>query len=624
MIKKRICKFCGKEFETEYCNKFCSTECLNLATKVKYKKEEKIKFCPVCNKQFTVTGLSKKIVCSKDCAKIYEKQRKTNNLPETGIRICIHCGKEYDYIHGQENWKNPDKSKNQTNRCSIRADKFCCFECGVQHRIENIAKTCIPKYGVKNGGGSIESIKKGQRIKAQHQQENPNYKQEIRNKTKQTNLQKYGVENPLSLKEIQEKKKRNNLKKYGVISPSQLQKVKDKVKNTIEKHKQIDPEYLSKITTKIKNTNIKKFGTDSYAKTKEFKNFIKNIWKNKTEEEILEIINRTKQTKLERYGNPTYHGIEKINWENVVKKGFETKKKNGTLKTSKAEKEIQEFIESFGLKTEKYIVGNNHEIKRFEIDIYIPEKKIGIEYNGIYYHSKNGKNTKSSIKYHYNKSKNALLNGIELIHIWEDQWMNQKDLIKSILCARLGVLNTNDKIYARQCVIHEISKQEYKNFCNINHIQGYKAASVRLGLYYNEKLVQIASFNKVRNTGKASSQNSKYEYEWVRGCPASNNVVIGGTSKLFKYFIKNYNPQSILCYADWNLFNGKGYKECGFEFVSYTGPDKFYVTNTVPQIRINRNPYKYHEFKSLVQQNKLYECYGAGSLKFEWRNSKND
>ena len=136
-----------------------------------------------------------------------------------------------------------------------------------------------------------------------------------------------------------------------MISPSQLQEVKDKVKNTIEKHKQIDKEYLSKITTKIKNTNIKKFGTDSYAKTQEFKNFIKNVWKNKTEEEILEIINRTKQTKLERYGNPTYHGIEKINWENVVKKGFETKKKNGTLKTSKAEKEIQEFIENFGLKT---------------------------------------------------------------------------------------------------------------------------------------------------------------------------------------------------------------------------------------------------------------------------------
>ena len=109
--------------------------------------------------------------------------------------------------------------------------------------------------------------------------------------------------------------------------------------------------------------------------------------------------------------------------------------------------------------------------------------------------------------------------------------MNQKDLIKSILCARLGVLNTNDKIYARQCVIHEISKQEYKNFCNLNHIQGYKAASVRLGLYYNEKLVQIASFNKVRNTGKASSQNSKYEY-----------VFKGNDFQLKNYFCK-YGPE---------------------------------------------------------------------------------
>ena len=145
-----------------------------------------------------------------------------------------------------------------------------------------------------------------------------------------------------------------------------------------------------------------------------------------------------------------------------------------------------------------------------------------------------------------------------------------------------------------------------------------------MGLFYNDELVQIASFSKTHNIGKAKSQNSKYEYEWVRGCPASNNIVIGGTSKLFKHFIRKYNPQSVLCYADWNLFDGKGYKECGFNFVGYTGPDKFYViANSKPLVRINRNPYRYSEFKELVKKNKLLECYGAGSLKFEWKSSTN-
>ena len=117
--------------------------------------------------------------------------------------------------------------------------------------------------------------------------------------------------------------------------------------------------------------------------------------------------------------------------------------------------------------------------------------------------------------------------------------------------------------------------------------------------------------------GKAVKTNKKYDYEWVRGCPASNNVIIGGTSKLFKYFIKNYNPTSVLCYADWNLFNGNGYKQCGFIFDGYTGPDKFYI-QAKPILRINRNPYMYKEFKKLVLQKKLWVCYGAGSLRFIW------
>ena len=166
--------------------------------------------------------------------------------------------------------------------------------------------------------------------------------------------------------------------------------------------------------------------------------------------------------------------------------------------------------------------------------------------------------------------------------------------------------------------MRELSVKEYKEFCELNHIQGYKKASIKLGLFYNNELVQIASFGKVNNRGKATIINKEYDYEWVRGCPASLNYVIGGTSKLFKYFVKHYNPKTVLCYADWNLFNGKGYRECGFELDGYTGPDKFYVTADHHYTRINRNPYRYQELKSLAIQKKLWTCYGAGSLRFVW------
>lgn len=294
------------------------------------------------------------------------------------------------------------------------------------------------------------------------------------------------------------------------------------------------------------------------------------------------------------------------------KKTIESRKRNGTLFVSKFEKEVKEFVESLGFETTKYVFGYGEE--RFEIDILIADKNVGIECNGCYYHSQNGVN-KYPKSYHFNKKKKSIELGIDLIYVWEDQWLYKQDVIKDILKARLGVY-TKERIYARKCSIKEIDSKTYKNFCENNHIQGYRFAQVKLGLFYNEDLVQIASFNKVRNIGK---QNAIQEWEWVRGCPASKNVVVGGTSKLFNHFIKSYNPMSVLCYADWNLFNGDGYKQCGFVFSGYTGPDLFYIMNSSMK-RISRNPYKHKEYKLLVENGKLFKCYGAGSLRFIWNN----
>lgn len=253
-------------------------------------------------------------------------------------------------------------------------------------------------------------------------------------------------------------------------------------------------------------------------------------------------------------------------WANRYLKSFQTKSENGTLYGSKGENEIREFVESLGFVTEKYIIGKG--INRFELDIYVSQKKIAIEYNGVYYHATNGTN-KRARNYHFNKNTVAYENGIELIQVWEDQWKNQKDIIKDIIAARLGIIQ-GEKIYARKCEIKEVSTSDYRDFCMKYHVQGYRSASIKLGLYYKDKLVQISSFNKAR-TYQISS-NQQYEWEWVRGCISSNNKVIGGTSKLFKYFIETYKPNNILCYSDWNLFSGKGYEESGFTFAGFTGP----------------------------------------------------
>lgn len=289
-----------------------------------------------------------------------------------------------------------------------------------------------------------------------------------------------------------------------------------------------------------------------------------------------------------------------------------TKEQNGTLYSSKGENELREFIESLGFKTSKYVIGKG--CNRFEIDIYVEEKKVGIEFNGIYYHALNGINRRSR-NYHFNKNVTAYENGIELIQVWEDQWNNQPEVIKDIVAARLGLIR-GEKIYARKCEIKEINTKDYREFCEKYHVQGYRSASVKLGLYYKNELVQIASFNKARTYSVAGKNN--YEWEWVRGCISSNNKVIGGTSKLLKHFIDTYKPNNILCFSDWNLFSGKGYEESGFQFEGFTGPDKFYITKTNKMIRINRSPYAYQQYKVMVKEGKLFECYGCGSKKFVW------
>lgn len=299
-------------------------------------------------------------------------------------------------------------------------------------------------------------------------------------------------------------------------------------------------------------------------------------------------------------------------WKERYLKAFQTKNENGTLFESKGEKEIKEYIESLGFKPGKYVIGKGD--KRFELDIYIAEKNIAIEYNGCYYHAVNGINHRSKA-YHFNKNVIAYSNGIELIQVWEDQWKNQREIIKDIIAARLGIIR-GEKIYARKCEIREVNTNDYRNFCNQYHIQGYRSASVKLGLYYENRLVQIASFNKARQYSIAGKND--YEWEWVRGCISSNNKVIGGTSKLFTYFIEQYKPNNILCFSDWNLFSGKGYEEAGFELEGYTGPDKFYITISSKMQRINRSPYAYQQYKQMVNEGKLFECYGCGSKKYVW------
>lgn len=140
-------------------------------------------------------------------------------------------------------------------------------------------------------------------------------------------------------------------------------------------------------------------------------------------------------------------------------------------------------------------------------------------------------------------------------------------------------------------------------------MQGHRNAQVTYGLFYKDQLVQLMSFSKTRY-----NQNLKNDNEWeiIRDCPGSNNIVVGGVSKLFKHLINDYKPTKVFSYCDFNKFDGKSYIALGMQFISYTGPNKWYVLskdNVVP-----RSPKLYSEFK------KYPIIWGSGSMKFEWTN----
>lgn len=227
------------------------------------------------------------------------------------------------------------------------------------------------------------------------------------------------------------------------------------------------------------------------------------------------------------------------------------------LKISTPEKEVRDFIQSLGFTTRKGKLSDGK-----EVDIVVEGTNIGIEFNGDYWHSEvAGKDS----KYHLNKTN--LFDG-KLIHIFHFMWNDKKDLLKSMLKHSLGV--TDRKIYARKTVVKKITAKEARPFLDRNHIQGFLAANKYLGLYYKDELVSIMTFNKSRFS-------KKYEYELGRYAVAIDTSVVGGASKLFKYFVNNFNPKSIVSYCHRFYSDGNLYKSLGMDLAGTTRPGYWYL-----------------------------------------------
>lgn len=282
---------------------------------------------------------------------------------------------------------------------------------------------------------------------------------------------------------------------------------------------------------------------------------------------------------------------------------------------SKIEKEIQNFlINSLG----EFVICNNRElIYPYELDMVIPDKNIAIEYCGLYWHSELlGKDR----TYHLKKLEKCNELGYKLITIFEDEWVSKSDIVKDRLCNLLGNREDTSVLYARACEIAVVPYTVAKTFCEENHLQGSAIDSIRLGLFYKNHLVSVMTFAKP-SLSKGYRDVVGDIFELSRFCSLKGYRVIGGASKLLKYFETNYECKELISYADRRWSDGNLYSALGFDFIGTTKPNYWYFKNNKKRVhrfslRKTKDDLKElteWEIRKSQKWNRIWDC---GNLKY--------
>jgi transposase len=283
---------------------------------------------------------------------------------------------------------------------------------------------------------------------------------------------------------------------------------------------------------------------------------------------------------------------------------------------SNEENELLDFIRS--IYPGEIQSSNRSVLNGKELDIYLPEFNLAIEYNELYSHCyKPHEKTESLIKgpnYHLSKTVSCEEQGIQLLHVFSDEWKLKGNIVRGMIRNKLGL---NEKVYARKCDIIEVGVHEKNTFLNENHIQGEDKSRIKLGLEYDGELVCLMTFTKSRF-------NSDYDWELSRFCSKLGYNVIGGFSRLLKYFRSQW-PGSIVSYADRRYSMGNVYVVNGFKLIRINSPGYYYVDGNYNK-RYNRLGFQKkligavgkteYERARELGFNKIYDCgtlaYGLG------------
>lgn len=450
-------------------------------------------------------------------------------------------------------------------------------------------------------------------------------------KGKETYFKKTGYKNSMQNPECLKKRKEKCLETHGVDHPSQIKETRDKARETvIDKFGSYQNLYEEKQLPGI----IKKYGSvenfnkitvESRSKSRSRTDFNKLV--QKLNDQGFEVLNKDNSytlnfsLKCKKCGTEFELSRETVNRR--IRKNIRFCPKcdcKNLVYRSDLERSVFDTVKEFYSGT----ILTNKYLNKLECDIVIPDKKIAIEVNGLYWHSELFKDS----NYHQEKKKLIEETGYNLIQIWEDDWADpiKQPIIISRLKSKLGCA---ERIYARKCKVVQYKKKDIKTiirpFLNQNHLAGFVGGSDYWGLTYNGELIELIELGKSR---KFISGNTD-EVELLRLCTKNGFEIVGGFSKLISHILKETNYEKIMSYSDldWCPINGDSYQKAGFKAVTVTAPNYWWVDKRSHSIiRENRLKFtKQNLVKEGADPNKTeieimhdrnyIRVYGSGNLK---------
>ena len=268
--------------------------------------------------------------------------------------------------------------------------------------------------------------------------------------------------------------------------------------------------------------------------------------------------------------------------------------------TSYTQREVGAFIESLGVRTEQ---DNRTVLGGLHIDIWAPDRRIGVEYHGSFWHTQARVGTK-----HREKYERAVAAGVRLVQVFDFEWLERRPAVENRLRALFGAA---ERVAARDCQLRAVDPAEVRPFLKEHHTQGAARATIVYALYVDGGVVAVMTF--------APSRYSALGWELLRY--ASRGRVQGGFSRLLKAFLREQKPEQIISYCDLRWGDGAVYAASGFSLDGVTAPDYWYVTSNgskVSRYSAQHRPAGQSE-KAWAAEQGYEKVLGVGHQRWVWK-----